>query len=169
MGEDSCGNHQIHLCLYTFRVICESFSIQSEEISVVSFPLNILRRPQSNHTLNSMRPWIGLNPKAKGMSVRKIWRRPRHIGTFFFGLFRATPTLKGGSRARSQIGAVAADLYHSSQQDWILNRLSEARNGTCVLMDASQIHFFFFILFFIYFLSFCLFLSCSRSICSFPG
>ena len=32
------------------------------------------------------------------------------------------------------------DLHHSSQQRWILNPLSEARVGTCVLMGASQIH-----------------------------
>ena len=33
------------------------------------------------------------------------------------------------------------DLYHSSQQCRILNSLSEARDRTCVLMDATQIHF----------------------------
>ena len=32
------------------------------------------------------------------------------------------------------------DLYHCSQQRWILNPLNKARDGTCVLMDASQIH-----------------------------
>ena len=32
-------------------------------------------------------------------------------------------------------------LHRSSWQLWILNPLSEARNGTCVLMDASQICF----------------------------
>ena len=33
------------------------------------------------------------------------------------------------------------DLYHSSRQCWILNPLSEARNQTCILMDASHIRF----------------------------
>ena len=33
------------------------------------------------------------------------------------------------------------NLHHSSQQCQILNPLSEARDGTCVLMDASQIRF----------------------------
>ena len=33
------------------------------------------------------------------------------------------------------------DLHHSSGQRRILNPLSEARDGTCILMDASQIHF----------------------------
>jgi len=32
------------------------------------------------------------------------------------------------------------DLHHSSQQCQILNPLSKARDPTCVLMDASQIH-----------------------------
>ena len=61
-----------------------------------------------------------------------------------------------GSQAKGQIGVVAAglhhshstldpshicDLHHSSQQCWILNLLSKARDWTWVLMDASQIHF----------------------------
>ena len=33
------------------------------------------------------------------------------------------------------------NLHLSSQQPWILNPLSEARGGTCVLMDASQMRF----------------------------
>ena len=62
--------------------------------------------------------------------------------------FRVAPTAYGGSQARDHIEAVAAclchsnarseppcDLHHSSQQCWILNPLSEARDGTCVLMD----------------------------------
>ena len=32
-------------------------------------------------------------------------------------------------------------LHHNSQQQQILNPLSEARDRTCVLMDASQIRF----------------------------
>ena len=32
-------------------------------------------------------------------------------------------------------------LRHSSQQHWILNPLSEARDRTHILMDSSQIHF----------------------------
>ena len=61
-----------------------------------------------------------------------------------------------GSQARGQTGAVTAGLCHShskmgskpvcnlhqsSWQCWIPNPLSEARDQTCVLMDASQIHF----------------------------
>ena len=33
------------------------------------------------------------------------------------------------------------DLHHSSRQCWIPDLLSEARDGTCVLMDPSQMHF----------------------------
>ena len=33
------------------------------------------------------------------------------------------------------------DLHHSSQQCWILNPLSEARNRTRHLLDPSQIRF----------------------------
>ena len=74
----------------------------------------------------------------------------------FFGLVRATPATYGSSQARGRIGAVPASLHHShsntgskrhvqlhhsSQQYQILNPLSEARDGTCILMDASQIRF----------------------------
>ena len=33
------------------------------------------------------------------------------------------------------------DLHHSSWQRWIPNPVIEARDRTCILMDASQIHF----------------------------
>ena len=33
------------------------------------------------------------------------------------------------------------DVHHSSGQYPILNPLSETRDQTCILMDASQIHF----------------------------
>ena len=32
-------------------------------------------------------------------------------------------------------------LHHSPQQPWIFNQLRETRDGTCVLMDTSQICF----------------------------
>ena len=33
------------------------------------------------------------------------------------------------------------NLYHSSQQRWILNPISQARDQTHILMDTSQIHY----------------------------
>ena len=67
---------------------------------------------------------------------------------FCFLLFSATPMAYGGSQDRVLIGAAAAslhhshtrpnlsrmyNLHHSSQQCWILNPLSEARDQTCNL------------------------------------
>ena len=51
---------------------------------------------------------------------------------FLFNLFffRAVPVAYGGFQARGQIGATAAGLHHSSQQHWILQRLSEATDQT---------------------------------------
>ena len=61
-----------------------------------------------------------------------------------------------GSQAKGQIGAVAAGLYHNHSNArpepslWptpqltampIFNPLIEARDWTCILMDASQIRF----------------------------
>jgi len=75
---------------------------------------------------------------------------------FCFLLFRPSPAAYGSSQARGQIRATApayttatatwdpsciCDLHHGSQQRWILNPLSEARDRTCILMDTSWIHF----------------------------
>ena len=64
------------------------------------------------------------------------------------------------------------DLHYSSQQHWILNPLSKARDWTCLLMDTSQVRycwatmgtpdytfsFYFLFMYFLFlFLSFCLF------------
>jgi len=70
---------------------------------------------------------------------------------FYFCLFRAIPVAYGCSQARGPIRAVAADLcriwavsvcnlHHSLWQCQIPNPLSEVRDQTCVLMDASQVH-----------------------------
>ena len=70
------------------------------------------------------------------------------LQTSFFCLFRAKPMAFGGSQARDRIRAVAlisqpsvCHPHHASWQHRILNLLSEARDGTCVLMDTSQICF----------------------------
>ena len=76
---------------------------------------------------------------------------------FFFVFFGGggTPAAYGGSQARDPVGAVAAgpapqpqptpdpsrvcDLHHGSRQRWILNPLSEARDQTRDLVDASRL------------------------------
>ena len=75
---------------------------------------------------------------------------------FIFGLFRASLVANGGSQARVRIGAIATGLYTAtavpdlscfcdlhcgSPQRQILNPLSNARDQTCILIDASQIRF----------------------------
>ena len=74
----------------------------------------------------------------------------------FFLLFRAALAAYGSSQARGQIGAAAVGLRHShiharsephlppnhrSQQCWTRNPLSEARDGTHVLIDTSWLHY----------------------------
>ena len=71
-----------------------------------------------------------------------------------FLLFRAIPMAYEGSQAgvevELQLPAYATatamrdpscicNLHHSSQQHWILNPLSDARDQTHVLMDTSQV------------------------------
>ena len=70
---------------------------------------------------------------------------------FSFLLFRATPTVYRSSQARGWIRAAAAGLHHnsnagskphhSSRQYQILNPLKEARDGTGILMNASQVRY----------------------------
>ena len=73
---------------------------------------------------------------------------------FFFCLFvffRATPPAHGSSQTRGPIGAATATAtgdpsgvynpHHSSPQHQILNPLSQARDRTHVLTDASQFHY----------------------------
>ena len=76
------------------------------------------------------------------------------LSFFFFCLFRATPLAYGSSQVGVQLEhplpayttATAmqdpshiCNLRHSSWQCQIFNPLSQARDQTCVLMDASQI------------------------------
>ena len=68
---------------------------------------------------------------------------------FFFCIFRDTPVVNRDSQAWGPVGAAATSLCHSHGnyrsepllQRQILNPLIEARDQTCVLMEASQIHF----------------------------
>ena len=64
-----------------------------------------------------------------------------HFNDLFIYLFKAATMAYGDFQTRGRIGAVAADLYHSSRQSWIPNPLSEARDQTYILVDPSQIHF----------------------------
>ena len=74
----------------------------------------------------------------------------------FFCLFRAEPAAYGCSQVRGRIRAVASGLatatavqdlshicnpHHRSQQCWILNSLSEARDQTRILMDTSKVRY----------------------------
>ena len=76
---------------------------------------------------------------------------------YFFFLFRAILVAYGSSQARDQIGAAAADLYHSHSntrsepycdlqhslwQNQIPDPLSEARDQMRVLMDMGFLYAF---------------------------
>ena len=58
-----------------------------------------------------------------------------------FCLSRVAPTAYGESQDTGPMGTVAAGLHHRSQQRWILNPLSKARDQTHNLMIPSQICF----------------------------
>ena len=58
---------------------------------------------------------------------------------FMYFIFRAAPVAYGCSQARGPIGAIVAELHHSSQQLRILNPLSGAKDRTGVLTDTGQV------------------------------
>ena len=86
-----------------------------------------------------------------------LLRFAKCIGMLFsFIYFRAAPAAYGNSQARGRMRATAAGLHHShshsnardeshlydsSQQCWIFNLLSKARDQTCILMDTSWVHY----------------------------
>ena len=79
-----------------------------------------------------------------------------HTCQFFFSLFLGPYLWHMEVQARGWTGAAAAglhhnhnnigsehvcDLPHSSHQCWVLNPLSRARDGSCILMDTSRVRF----------------------------
>ena len=82
------------------------------------------------------------------------WNRIYYFFIFIFCPFRAEPVAQGASQARGWIGAVAVSLatatatpdlghicslHRSSRQHRILSPLREARDRTCILMDACWV------------------------------
>ena len=75
---------------------------------------------------------------------------------FLFSFFRAAPAAYGSSQARVELElqlpayitttaipdlSHVCDLHCSSRQNQILNPLSGARDGTCILKGTSQVHY----------------------------
>ena len=82
-----------------------------------------------------------------GSTGQDLWEASASLFFFFF-LFRAAPAVSNGSsQATGWIGPAMPDLsyicnlHHSSRQRWICNPLSKAWDGTCILVDISQVHF----------------------------
>ena len=83
--------------------------------------------------------------KADHQSIRRFPRSVHEEQTpFLFLSFFPLLELQGHMevpRLGGQNGAMAAGLHHGSEQCRILNPLSGARDGTCILMDTSRIRF----------------------------
>ena len=77
--------------------------------------------------------------RIKEKQVGELYGIPSKRPFFWvFCPFRAVPAAYCSSQTR---GAVAAGLHQSSQQCWILNPPSEARDWTHNFMVPSQVHF----------------------------
>ena len=87
---------------------------------------------------------------SSGQYLLRLHNKIFNIFFLFWIFLTAAPAANGNSRARGRIRAAAmvyltvvatldpshiCDLYHSLQQCWILNQLSEARDGTRMLTD----------------------------------
>ena len=66
---------------------------------------------------------------------------PRHMEVPRLGVESELQPLAYTTATATQDPSRVCDLQHSSRQHWILTPLNEAGDRTCILMDASQIHF----------------------------
>ena len=64
---------------------------------------------------------------------------PQHMEIPSLGVELELQMLAYTTATATQDPSHVCDLYHSSQQCWVLNALSEARDRTHILMDPSQI------------------------------
>ena len=107
----------------------------------------------SHHLLTSSCPLpVKYSPSSRAPHSNSTCSTQPFFFFFFFGLFRAAPAhvevprlgvesellLPTYTTARSDPSHVC-DLHHSSQQHWIFNPLSRARDRTQVLMDTSWV------------------------------
>ena len=115
------------------------------------------------HPLHREIPGPGIESELPLQPMPQLWQQQIlnslcHRGNspdpfiYLFHLFKAAPAAYGISQARGPIRAAAAraaaratrepshvcDLCYSSQQHWILNPLTKARDQTHVLMDTGQ-------------------------------
>ena len=90
-------------------------------------------------------PGQGLNPHHSSDSCQILnlmshMETPNRCISFsLFSFLGPDPQHMEVPKARSQIGAIAASLHHSSWQHQILNSLSEARDRTHILMDTGWV------------------------------
>ena len=109
--------------------------------------LNLNQGSIVGHLTVSLKWSVQIHGQMAGM-----WQAHFFVLSFCLFYFRATPVAYGGSQTRGQIRDAATayttatampdpSLHHSSRQWQILNPLSKARDGICILMDPRQIRF----------------------------
>ena len=131
---------EVHSVLRSIQIVwsgytpttCSTFHLILDETKLSSSARIYGHSPYPDH-LHSKQPEFNL-------CVAFLFLNFTVVFIYLF-IFRAAPMACGGSQARSWIGAVATNLRHSSWQCRILNPLRGPKDWTCVLMDASQIHF----------------------------
>ena len=125
-------------------------SLISKIVPFSGYLLLLLPRTSSNNSCLAFQVcYVSLQSRctygnAFDQSLEKIYAPPHQ---HFFFLLRATPATYGSSWAGGRIGDTAVGLHHSHisslhrslQQRWILNPMNEARDGTHILMDTSQV------------------------------
>ena len=69
-----------------------------------------------------------------------LWPYLQHMEVPWLGVESEMQLLAYATATPKQDLSCICDLHHSSQQHWIFNPLSEARDPTCVLMDTCWVH-----------------------------
>ena len=127
----------IHVHIHS---LSDSFPTQIITEYWVEFPVLYSRSPLASHSIYHSVPMPVPNHGPP--------QPPTFCTLFFvffvclfvlFFVFMALPAAYGNSQARGWIVATTAGLHHSLQQHRILNPLSEARDGTHVLIDISWV------------------------------
>ena len=84
---------------------------------------------------------VGLKIPSLYLFLVFLWPFLRHMEVPRLGVKSEPEPLAYTTATAAQDLSCFCYLHHSSQRHWILNPLSEARDWTCVFMDASQISF----------------------------
>ena len=130
--------------IFTYQLLREYIFALISSVSSIFHKLHFIVPSMTLHMLMNLLSTINFFPLPTG-NLSYLQGLDKVLPPWGNGLFRAARKAYGGSQARGPVRAVAASpataiamqdpshvciLHHSSQQGWILNPLSKARDQT---------------------------------------